>query len=572
MFLGLSYLISHEYITNELLLRYLTGHPISQVTVAMFFVGLASLAMIGRNIAEQFFTEQKITLSGEWNGEGTLHDATLQDRVDAQAEHLESMPDWMQGHYLWQRIGSALAHIRRTDSTATVEEELKYLGDLDIDRQQQRYSLVRILIWATPMLGFLGTVLGISEALGGINVGAGNDFQGMMNGLRGSLYVAFDTTALALTLSMVLMFVLFLADRFEVQLLTLVDQKARGEVAHNFDLTVSNAEMQKLSDGLMDLTEKSVDRQVEIWKKTIQAAEQAWSSSLTQTNSLVQSNLTDALDENVSNLAHYLGEAISKADDVMTRRLQQWQVTLSQNARSMAEHQQRLADQAGQIEKLVSSNGGSEVFENVVEQNRSAIDATKQLRNTLSTLSESVSTFHDASLAAVNDVRQHLVESSAKESLINDVLGISISERSEVPMKQSNVDDRRVVNDNGQQDGQAKLIKTKASANTLLVTTPIKMSEMQKLDAASVTSTASTVSPILTSKAHQANGAQPMLKPKDVATPAKPKQPEPCIDLNAEVIIKFPATDTARAEAKSKIRSASSRASDFLASRRQRAA
>lgn len=572
MFLGLSYLISHEYITNELLLRYLTGHPISQVTVAMFFVGLASLGMIGRNIAEQFFSEQKVTLSGEWTGEGPLNDATLQDRVDAQAEHLESMPEWMQGHYLWQRIAAALAHIRRTDSTATVEEELKYLGDLDIDRQQQRYSLVRILIWATPMLGFLGTVLGISEALGGINVGAGNDFQGMMNGLRGSLYVAFDTTALALTLSMVLMFVLFLADRFEVQLLSLVDQRARGEVAHNFDLTVSNAEMQKLSDGLMDLTEKSVDRQIEIWKKTIHAAEQAWSSSLTQTNSLVQSNLTDALDENVSNLAHYLGEAISKADDVMTCRLQQWQVTLSQNARSMAEHQQRLADQAGQIEKLVSSNGGSEVFENVVEQNRSAIDATEQLRHTLSTLSESVLTFHDASLAAVNDVRQQLVESSAKESLINDVLGISISGQNEPSMKRSIVEDRDAINRSGQLGGQAESCTKSTNASTPLATTAIKMSEMQTLDAALVKTTDSSISPILSSKACQTNVAQPRPKRNNTDPQANSKQPEFCIDPNAEVIIKFPTSDTARDEAKSKIRSASNRASDFLASRRQRAA
>ena len=95
--------------------------------------------------------------------------------------------------------------IYRTNSTASVEDELKYLADLDLDRQQQRYSLVRILIWATPMLGFLGNCFwGFLKRLVGINVGPDNDFQQMMDGLRGSLYVAFDTTALALTLSMVI--------------------------------------------------------------------------------------------------------------------------------------------------------------------------------------------------------------------------------------------------------------------------------------------------------------------------------------------------------------------------------
>ena len=79
------------------------------------------------------------------------------------------LPRWMHDHYLWQRIVNALHSVYRTGAATGIEDELKYLAELDFDRQQQRYSLVRILIWATPMLGFLGTVLGISQALGGIN-------------------------------------------------------------------------------------------------------------------------------------------------------------------------------------------------------------------------------------------------------------------------------------------------------------------------------------------------------------------------------------------------------------------
>ena len=86
------------------------------------------------------------------------------------------------------------------------------------------------------MLGFLGTVLGISQALGGIDVGPNNNLQTMMDGLRGNLYIAFDTTALALTLSMLLMFGQFLIDRFETQLLLLVDQRAQGELSRHFSI------------------------------------------------------------------------------------------------------------------------------------------------------------------------------------------------------------------------------------------------------------------------------------------------------------------------------------------------
>ena len=232
LYLGLSYLINGGQLSNETVLRYLTGHPVSKVTVGMFFIGIASLGLIANNIFEQFSGEKKISISiphgavgsssvpSESNtSESVRPRGVIEERTVALGKHLLELPKWMHDHYLWQRMVNALHCIYRTNSTASVEDELKYLADLDLDRQQQRYSLVRILIWATPMLGFLGTVLGISQALGGINVGPDNDFQQMMDGLRGSLYVAFDTTALALTLSMVLMFGQFLVERFETQLL-----------------------------------------------------------------------------------------------------------------------------------------------------------------------------------------------------------------------------------------------------------------------------------------------------------------------------------------------------------------
>ena len=62
MYLGLSFLIEEGQISNQTVLRYLTGHPVSKVTVAMFFIGIASLALIASNLFEQFRSERKITL------------------------------------------------------------------------------------------------------------------------------------------------------------------------------------------------------------------------------------------------------------------------------------------------------------------------------------------------------------------------------------------------------------------------------------------------------------------------------------------------------------------------------
>ena len=116
-----------------------------------------------------------------------------------------------------------------------LDDELKYLADMDAARQHDSYALVRIIIWATPMLGFLGTVVGITQALGDLDPKMlATSIQTAMDGLLAGLYVAFDTTALALSLSILLMFFQFFVDRVESQLLLMVDTRVNEELGGSF--------------------------------------------------------------------------------------------------------------------------------------------------------------------------------------------------------------------------------------------------------------------------------------------------------------------------------------------------
>jgi biopolymer transport protein ExbB/TolQ len=399
LYFGLQTLIDRQVITDELTLRYLTGHPVSKVTVAMFLVGAASLLVIANNIFNQFGSEKRISLQVPEQRETTdrsSSDNSSQTPVDAAdraidlGQDLLDLPKRVHQHYLWNRLVNALHYIYRTGSVAGVEDEMKYLADIDLDRQQQRYSLVRILIWATPMLGFLGTVLGISQALGGIAVGPENDFQQMMDGLRSSLYVAFDTTALALTLSMVLMFVLFLVDRFESQLLIMVDQRSQSEIARQFDLTAAGIAGSP-NAAFLDALKNSATEQTEIWRKSIRAAEEAWTASLSQTSDIVRTGLTESLDENVASLAHYLGESIEKADLSMSNRWEQWQVTLSDNARKMEKYQQQLAEQTTVVKSILEKAEDSGTFKSAMAEHEKAMKATVRTHDVLTELSKSIS-------------------------------------------------------------------------------------------------------------------------------------------------------------------------------------
>lgn len=404
MYLGLSYLIEQAILTHELLIRYTTGHPISRVTTAMFFVGLASLLLIGKNVFNQFSAESGIELDPTATQKPTPElDATelAADQANtrghiatiAQAcqNNLAASSLAIQEHYLWQRLYAIVSHLHRSDSTATAEDELKYLSELDLERQQQRYALARILIWATPMLGFLGTVLGISEALGGIAIGPENNFESMMNGLRGSLYVAFDTTALALTLSMFLMFVLFLIDRFEMQLLSLVDTRTHAEVSRHFDLAApENSALQSFSNEFLAASKQAVRDQTKIWAHSIHSAEQAWASTLSQTNDHVQENLTEALSQNFKVLSDELSASIDKADNAMAHRWQQWQVTLSENCRLLSDHQNQLIDQTQNVSHLVAGSSNEQQLKVALAQNKQAIAASEKLHESLATLAQSI--------------------------------------------------------------------------------------------------------------------------------------------------------------------------------------
>ena len=62
MYLGLNILIERGTIANETVLRYLTGHPISHITLAMFCIGVAGLMIIANNVFDQFQKINRIKL------------------------------------------------------------------------------------------------------------------------------------------------------------------------------------------------------------------------------------------------------------------------------------------------------------------------------------------------------------------------------------------------------------------------------------------------------------------------------------------------------------------------------
>lgn len=100
-------------------------------------------------------------------------------------------------------------------------------------RYEESYLLPKYISWAVPVLGFIGTVLGISLAADGIRriIGSDSGLAGLSGDLSGAiapLGIAFDTTLIALSLSVVLTLLLALAQRGEERALADLEWEIRN--------------------------------------------------------------------------------------------------------------------------------------------------------------------------------------------------------------------------------------------------------------------------------------------------------------------------------------------------------
>ncbi|CAE7460270.1 Sumf1 [Symbiodinium pilosum] len=95
-----------------------------------------------------------------------------------------------------------LVYVTIIRPNADVSEAVKSVCEAESDRLDSELSMVRYIAWAIPSIGFIGTVRGIGEALGQ----AYRAVEGDIAGVTTSLGVAFNSTFIALVISIVLMF------------------------------------------------------------------------------------------------------------------------------------------------------------------------------------------------------------------------------------------------------------------------------------------------------------------------------------------------------------------------------
>ena len=121
---------------------------------------------------------------------------------------------------LFNRIERALLNLKNVGNVSDVSEMLRAQAENDESHMDSSYGILSGIIWVIPILGFIGTVVGLSGAIGGF--GAVLNTDASVSSLRDSLApvtsnlgVAFDTTFVALVLAMVVQLLMTLLRKQE---------------------------------------------------------------------------------------------------------------------------------------------------------------------------------------------------------------------------------------------------------------------------------------------------------------------------------------------------------------------
>ena len=152
----------------------------------------------------RLFMDETYWITGDFLNLGTLEKTVPStDRdLDYVDEQIRKLSDTRKRSPLIYPIELAVKRMQLNGSFKEATEVAMEACDLHLELLNSKLSITKYILWAIPSIGFLGTVRGIGEALGR----AGEAMAGDISGVASSLGVAFNSTFVALFLSLLLMF------------------------------------------------------------------------------------------------------------------------------------------------------------------------------------------------------------------------------------------------------------------------------------------------------------------------------------------------------------------------------
>jgi biopolymer transport protein ExbB/TolQ len=141
-------------------------------------------------------------------------------------DHVYSMPQRLRDSLMVNRIRKALELFEMKTNSGDVIHYMDSQSNIDSARIGGSYVMLKAFLWAIPLLGFIGTVVGLSHAIGGMNFANVEDVSKIVNSINAvtsGLGTAFDATLLGLVLAVLLNFPMNSLAKHEDEMLNDID-------------------------------------------------------------------------------------------------------------------------------------------------------------------------------------------------------------------------------------------------------------------------------------------------------------------------------------------------------------
>ncbi len=385
--------------------RYFCGHPLEYITSTMFFIGLGILWTKWRLLPRERRALRSIRELAE-------NQAWVTGSAES-AEVVSSLKEWQSdvrsrslgATTISQRLHDVLHYVTNRQDRG-LEDHLRYLADLASDRLLQSYSLIRTLTWAVPIMGFLGTVVGITMAIANVTP---EQLDSSLPEVTSGLAVAFDTTAQALGISIILVFATFLIERGEQSVLNDVEQFGIDHLVPSLRSEEIAAQQSTGIPALTEWTSQMLAQQTEFWNRHLSSLQNGWADALTrQTHSLAQAlsqetqmtlqvhrdGVTMARDSYASSLqqsTQSFNEQMQQTLGAFVERVDAWQNAMQATTISSAGQTEELHRLGRTLLRMTESEERLVQLQELLNQNLQTLQVVETLEQTVNSLNAAVS-------------------------------------------------------------------------------------------------------------------------------------------------------------------------------------
>lgn len=182
--------------------------PVQFITIYAFWFTFGMLIFKFKNIKKERSAFRLDFIKNFTKGRDVVGTKTI---LEEQVNIEENQDPQYKDLILVNRINKAIKQLSINRNPSDVANILKTVGETDAAIMDSSYVLIKFMIWAIPVMGFIGTIVGMIRAIGSFDAvlkGVGEvGFSGVKQSLgqvTGGLSVAFETTFLALVLSIII--------------------------------------------------------------------------------------------------------------------------------------------------------------------------------------------------------------------------------------------------------------------------------------------------------------------------------------------------------------------------------